>query len=205
MTEIYGDYVDITDDIIEYLILSFSSSTLPIQERWRTNSLSADFLAEYWGAFFPLRGGPASRERHEVKDAVSYIANELLENAIKFSYKDTMRTIRVGLYMSDADKELRFYVSNCVDPSDAESFKSHIRMVLSSNTDEMYIRQMEKNAENEECTESKLGFFTLINDYHVRMAWKFEETPGHAGVETVTTMVGLAVVRDRPHQSGAVC
>ena len=55
---------------------------------------------------------------------------------------------------------------------------------------------MEANAANEDSMDSRLGFFTLINDYNVKMGWKFEETPDNLGIETVTTMVSLAIVRE---------
>ena len=50
MSDLFGDFVEI-GPATEFLILSFSSSSLPVQERWRNNSLSADFLANYWETF----------------------------------------------------------------------------------------------------------------------------------------------------------
>jgi hypothetical protein len=98
MKEIFGDYRERTDST-EFLIMSFSSQTLPITERWRNSGLSADFLADYWGTFFPVRDQSGVSE---VQDAVSFISNELLENALKFSEETDVSTIRISLYLFDA-------------------------------------------------------------------------------------------------------
>src|SRR6266481_4621306 len=69
----------------EYLTLAFSPISAPLRSRWRNNGLSADFLGDYVTTFLPANGAlPASgRRQNEVKHAVTYIANELLENAMK--------------------------------------------------------------------------------------------------------------------------
>ncbi len=178
----------------EYLIISFSSSTLSIQDRWRNNSLSADFLASYWGTFFPLHPDESKHHRAEVQDTVSYIANELLENAIKFSYEPAKIPIRIGIYLSET--LLRFYVTNSMNPERVDSFQNYIQKLLSEDPGELYIRQLERNA-SEESTESRLGFLTLLNDYDAKLGWKFDVLSNDAGLEchTVTTMVELAIVR----------
>src|SRR5579863_8771647 len=67
----------------EYLTLAFSPINAPLHSRWRNNGLSADFLGDYVTTFLPTKGGIAAAEsrQNEIKHAVTYIANELLENA----------------------------------------------------------------------------------------------------------------------------
>jgi len=193
MFEMFGNFIEM-GETQEYMILSFSSSALPIQERWRNNSLSADFLADYWGTFFPVGGDSPRHERSEVRDAVSFIANELLENAVKFSYKPEF-TIKIGLYLSE--DELRFYVSNSINPRSVAKFQNFIREILTEDPDELYLRQLEKNADEESGEESHLGFLTIVNDYNANIAWKFETVQPELII--VTTMVKLGVVRSHFH------
>jgi hypothetical protein len=53
MAQIFGEFTDDFSDRSEFLVLGFSPSTLSIQQRWKTNSLSADFLGDYVKNFFP--------------------------------------------------------------------------------------------------------------------------------------------------------
>ena len=85
MTQIFGDFIE-NPSSQEYLIIGFSPTSLPLQQRWRNSGLSADFLADYVSTFFPGGDTTALNRKAEVKDAVSFVANELLENAMKFSY-----------------------------------------------------------------------------------------------------------------------
>ncbi|MEN9566801.1 MAG: hypothetical protein RLZZ69_1997, partial [Cyanobacteriota bacterium] len=83
---IFGSFIQNLPPSQEYLILSFSPGSIPLRQRWRNNCLSADFLADYLSTFFLGNDDqqPDSQKQAEVKSAVSYIANELLENAMKY-------------------------------------------------------------------------------------------------------------------------
>ena len=137
----------------------------------------------------------SKHHRAEVQDTVSYIANELLENAIKFSHEPAQIPIRIGIYLSKT--LLRFYVTNSLNPDSVEGFQHYIQELLSEDPGELYIRQLERNASEEFGTESRLGFLTLLNDYEAKLGWTFEDTPNELGEkwQTVTTMVELAIVR----------
>ena len=52
MTQKFGDFIDEMPDRQEYLIIAFSPSSISLQERWRNNGLSADFMADYFITFF---------------------------------------------------------------------------------------------------------------------------------------------------------
>ena len=188
MHEIFGDYTE-SGNSKEFLIISFSPSNIPFDERWRNNGISADFLADYWGTFFPAHD--SSSGHVEMKDAVSYIANELLENAVKFSYEDSEYPMSICLYLSDDN--LYFYVTNSINPQRIEKFQSLIKELLTEDTDELYIRKLESNADDD--TDSGLGFLTIINDYETKLAWKFETVQQELEVMVVTTMVALPIVR----------
>ena len=81
----FGDVVAISPRSDQYLTLQFSPDTSPRQRRWRNYGLSADFLGYYFATFFPGEASPESglQRPDVVKAAVSYIANELIENPVE--------------------------------------------------------------------------------------------------------------------------
>lgn len=192
MSEIFGCFVE-EDQTSEYLILSFSSSHLSVQEQWRNNSLSADFLANYWGTFFLVGESPTPLHA-EVKDAVSYIANELLENAVKFHYKAANIPLKIAIYLGE--HALQFYMTNSIDPATVASFQRYIQQLLTEDLGELFIQQLERNADDTDGEESHLGLLTILNDYQATVAWKFERLPEELTTMLVTTMVELPIIRE---------
>jgi hypothetical protein len=189
MAQVFGTFIE-RDNNLEFLVINFSPGSVSLQQRWRNNGLSADFLGDYWATFFPTDGTTTSNKQDEVKSAVSYIANELLENAMKFSHEGGHYPISIGLHLYE--NELRFYVSNCVTLQQTEQFQAFIQELLHSDPDELYMDRLEHSAEHESSS-SHLGFLTMINDYRANLAWKFEPHPQDMTVMIVTTMVQLSV------------
>jgi len=202
MPPIFGDYLEKESDQQEYLQIGFSPSSISLQERWRNNGLSADFLADYLSTFFPGEDDEALDKRSEIKDAVSYVANELLENAMKFSFAPAQHAVSITMQLDT--NSVRFYVSNSIDPQSAPGFQRFIQELLTGDPDELYMARLLQNAEAEDDEDSGgsgLGFLTMLNDYHAKLGWKFEiidksATTADAMAKTVTavtTMVQLTL------------
>ena len=191
MAQIFGDFVEMVAEDGEYLKICFHPTSIPLQQRWRNNGLSADFLADYLSTFFP-GADPASIERQgELKDAVGYIANELLENCMKYSFSSSSRLTSVEMFL--APTAITLYTSNGISPDMIEPFQMFIGRLLSEDVDVLYTEQLERNAEDETGSASGLGFLTMLNDYGVKIAWKFSGAGGAADACAVTTMVRLPV------------
>jgi hypothetical protein len=186
----FGDFTEPDSNVREYLIIGFSPSSVPIRRRWRNNSLSADFMADYVTTFFPAEDSTDQHQCAEIKDAVSYIANELLENAMKFSVDATKYPVDIQLYLHQ--KELRFYVSNTSDTLTARNLQSLIQELLTGNTEELYFQRIEAHATTGEGdTSAHVGFLTMLNNYNAQLAWRFEQAEDGPANVTVTTMVRL--------------
>ena len=56
---------------------------------------------------------------------MSYIANELLENAMKFNYAPSEYPISVGMHLDQS--KVRFYVTNSIDPDAVAAFQDLIK------------------------------------------------------------------------------
>lgn len=186
MTKIFGDFIDELLDKKEYLEIVFLPGSFPLDQRWRNNGLSADFMADYFAVFFPK-----SETKVEIKSAVSFIANELLENSMKFRDETSDSCINVSLTLYD--KKLVFLATNSINPEAIEKFQAFIQELMTCDLHELYIRQLEKNAEDETHASSGLGLLTMLNDYLAKIGWKFETVQKEPKVITVSTMVQLVI------------
>ena len=192
MIKTFGDFIELPASQ-EYLIIGFSPSSIPLKQRWRNNGLSADFMADYLATFFPgNEDDPSTIDRQaEIKSAVSYIANELLENAMKFNNETSEYPIDIKLQL-ESDGVI-FSVVNSISPQAVDKFQAYIQQLLTSQPSELYIEQLEKNAANESCTDCGLGLLTMLTDYTAKIGWKFQTVHKDPEVITVTTMVQLRV------------
>ncbi|MEG3899806.1 MULTISPECIES: slr1658 superfamily regulator [unclassified Microcoleus] len=192
MIQIFGDFIERSVSQ-EYLIIGFSPSSIPMKQRWRNNGLSADFLADYLTSFFPgNEDDPSTIERQaEIKSAVSYIANELLENAMKFNDETSEYPIDIKLQL-ESDGVI-FSVANSIPPQAVGKFQAYIQQLLASEPSELYIQQLEKNAADESFMDSGLGLLTMLTDYTAKIGWKFNTVQKDPEVIAVTTMVQLRV------------
>lgn len=191
MKQIFGDYGHNLPATQEYLILQFSPSSTSLKKRWRNNGLSADFLGEYLTTFFLNNEIELDKMQHqgEIKDAVSYIANELLENAMKFNDEDKDYPISISLHFH-CDRVV-FSTTNSISSQEQDKLKVFINKLTSHDPQELYILQLEENAQDDRDTNSGLGFLTIINDYMAKVGWKLEKVQQKPEVVTLTTLVQL--------------
>ena len=186
-----GHFVSQLPPSQEYLILSFSPSSIPLRQRWRNNCLSADFLADYLSTFFLGNNSrqPDSDKQAEVKSAVSYIANELLENGMKHSTQMSSFPTSIQIHLNP--DLIVFQLTNSIPLERTQQFQDRLQTLLDCDPNELYLAQLEKNA-LEENEESGLGLLTMLTDYGVKLGWKFELLPQPTEV-AVTTMVQLVI------------
>lgn len=190
--QVLGDFEELPPSQ-EFLLISFSPSSIPLKQRWRNNGLSADFIADYLATFFPGDEESADRtdKQAKIKSAVSYIANELLENAMKFNDETSQQPISIALHLySD---RLVFLVTNSIPPQAVGKFQSLIAKLTDSDLDQLYLHQLENNAADEGYNHSGLGLLTMMQDYLVKIGWKFVIVQQNPEVINVTTVLRLMI------------
>jgi len=190
---VLGDFIQDLPSSQEYLILSFSPGSIPLRQRWRNNYLSADFLANYLSTFFLNNEHQQTgcNKQAEVKSAVNYIANELLENAMKYGVKMSPFPISIQIHLNP--DLIVFQLTNSIRYEHTRKFQELIKTLLSGNPEELYLAQLEKNAAEEGNEESGLGLLTMLSDYRAKLGWKFEVLPEQITEMAVTTMVQLKI------------
>ena len=189
MSEIYGDYSDFNPELCtEHMCLSFKPSSIPIKQRWRNNGLSTDFLGDYLTTFFPKKDGEddSVRKQAVVRDAATYIANELLENAMKYSDENSAVTNSIDLSLQE--NQLVFTEINGITQEQEEEFKHFINELESNDPDELFMKKLEESAVSESA--SGLGYLTMINDYQAKIGWQFDMIDN---VHKVTTQVVINI------------
>jgi len=192
MTQIFGDFQENIPTNHEFLIIGFCPHSLPLKQRWRNNGLSADFVADYLTTFFPAdESKPSSIERQvKLKTAVNYIANELIDNAMKFNDETSDYPVKFGLHL--VENKLVLTSTNCVSSQTLADFYNFIKELKDSNLEDLYIQQLEKGA-LEESYQSRLGILTMMKDYLATLGWKIETVQKEPEIITLTTRVQLTV------------
>src|ERR1700689_1464810 len=100
ISETFGNFRERSNKC-EYLTLAFSPLSTPLRSRWRNNGLSADFIGDYVITFLPGEGhGAGQSGQNEIRHAVTFIVNELLENAMKYHARDVDVPIRMHLELT---------------------------------------------------------------------------------------------------------
>lgn len=190
MAEFFGNFAERDVRDAECLELRFSATSIPLRQRWQSNGLSADFLSDYLICFFPGENTESADRREAAKSAVSYIANELLENAMKFTHAPSDYPVTIGMHLDR--KQLRFYVTNSVDAEAEQSLRAMIQRLLTEDTNELFIKQLESSGEGRGSGPG-VGYLTMIHDYGAELAWKFEPYEGDSRVMKITTLVKLPI------------
>ncbi|QHG14812.1 DUF6272 family protein [Nostoc sp. ATCC 53789] len=194
-TESFGDLISDFPPEHDSLELYFTPSSRPIKQRWRSNRLSAHFFADYFANFLAVDEDEPNQEQiiKENKSAVSYVANELLENAIKFNDDSSNYKVRIGIhFLNNADSVTAvIFASNSIKLETEAKLRAVIEKILTSNTHEMFVHQVEKSAEKNGT--SGLGLLTMINDYSAKIGWKLETIQQESIIMAVTTMAQFKV------------
>ena len=197
MQEIFGDFIKIFPPKNNYLELNFAPHSERIEYRWRNRRLSAHFAADYFINFLPIDlKNPEQNEQRikETKGAVSFVVNELLENAMKFNLENSTYMVKFGIhFLEDSEMTAVIFASNVIDLASAENFQTFIQKLLTSDPEMFYIEQIEASAEDENSDMSGLGFLTMINNYEAKLGWKFETISSELDIIEVTSMVQISV------------
>jgi hypothetical protein len=176
------------DDRCEFLAVSFSPLSAPLRSRWRNNGVSADFLGDYVITFLPGKGCTGI-DQNEIRHAVTYIANEFLENAMKYHAHHI--DIPIGIRLDLAGDHIMVSVSNSVGFDQAQRYKAFAEHMLEQDAGDLLVKQLEKSAAGPESGESCLGLLTMVSDYRVELGWQFEFHPTYEEMMMVTTRAVL--------------
>lgn len=179
----YGDFIESVPAEIEGLTIVFSPTSVSLKERWKNNSLSADFMADYFATFYALHGSDEEGRLEYVKGAVSFVANELIENAMKFTDVDG---IPISIRLTMHEGELVFFATNGASCDGAQMYEAAVRRLLTADPWAEYERRAQANDGT-----SGLGLLSMLTDYSARLGWRF--APHDVSRLLLTTTVRIPI------------
>ncbi|MDE1992885.1 MAG: ATP-binding protein [Rhizobiaceae bacterium] len=144
---------------------------------WHHCSTTADFL----GDFFAAQTKASDAELNEIRHAIGYLVNELLENAIKFRAPGD---IQIEASLDRGNFEMRLF--NFIAEETARRFQVLLSEITTRDAGELLIERIEQNAADPSSSGSGLGLLTLMNDYGARLGWKFIHQDAAGPVELHT-------------------
>ena len=195
--QLFGDYQEDLSESNEYLTMGFAPGSRPLQKRWKNNELSADFIADYYKNFHvdqkvSMENALTEIDIENIRDAVKYIANELLENAMKFQYQD--EGVAAKIVLSLYDDKIVFSISNGIAEQQLAIFKAYIQRFISHDPHDLYFEVMRSSAKTENTNHSGMGLLSMVCDYGATLGWKFEVL-ANSKQAWVTTMTCLTINR----------
>ena len=182
MNECIGDFRDLTRGGAR-LSLVFYSGGFPM--RWSQCSATAEYFAEYFADVYTRRGA-GDWARNEFVGTLSYVVNELVENAVKFSMGET-----VEVTVTIEGEELIALVSNQILAANVHGLREKFRGLVAGDPQEMLIARVEANANNPDAGVSGLGFLTMMADYGATIGWSFDAVADNPQNVLLRTMARL--------------
>lgn len=182
MNESIGDFRDLTRGGAR-VSLVFYSGGFPV--RWSQCSATAEYFAEYFADVHARRCADDAA-RNEFIGTLSYIVNELVENAVKFSMGET---VEVTVCLDG--EELVALVSNQILATTVEGLVEKFRGLVSGDPQEMLVARVEANAVNPDAGVSGLGFLTMMADYGATLGWNFgavQDNPHNVLLKTMARL-----------------
>ena len=126
---------------------------------WKRCSLLSNFLGDYYAY-------TTQKENYDnVRNMVSTVFNEFIENAAKFSLKrNTNINVSIKLY----DIILMIEIENIADKSQAPLLIQSLKKILAAkDIDKLYFDKLALKEEGN--TESGIGLLMLLKDYPVKL------------------------------------
>lgn len=205
MSKVFGEFIEEFSSEGDSLDLSFTANFQPTKQSWRNNRLLANFVATYFSNLLTIsseasptgnQNDPHQEEQiKEIKATVSFIGNELLENAVKFNDKNKYHRIKFGIYfLEKIDIDAVIFTKNTISTQRSEKYQAFINSLLTADPHDLYIQQIETAAADESSEVSGLGLLTMINDYSAKLGWKFDSEPSHPQTIAVTTMAQVKLI-----------
>jgi hypothetical protein len=181
----------------ECLTITFSTSSSATAQRWKNKNLAVDFMADYFGGFFPCRTEAPNAEtsRTVARSMIAFAANELLENALKYNFDPTFP---VAITLRLRDDSVIFTSNNSLDPAETGQLEAYLREMIAGDPMTMYLAQVEENARSGSDSASKIGLLTLRNDYRATVGWEIGSPSDQKSSTTATlmTVVQIPVGKD---------
>jgi hypothetical protein len=143
------------DEPLSEMVIRFVPLDLVIQ--WRRCGMIADFLADFLAYNFT--------HKDAVRNVISTVLNELLENAVKFSPE---KSRRASLALSCIGESIRIQTNNTSSRAHIDSLTALADRLTTECAELLFVEAIEASAIDDDA--SGIGLITLKKDYQARIA-----------------------------------
>lgn len=160
---------------------------------WMMCDLTAQFTSQYFANLY-LGAGQGNDFRRKVIEhthSVSYVMNEMMENAVKFRAGGDIY-LKAGM-LGD---QFCCAVSNLAGLQSAQKLAMILQEISDGDPQALLLQRFEDNAANPDSNASGLGFLTMINDYGADVSCRFEALAVNIDRVRIETLITLPIARD---------
>ncbi len=161
----FGQRVELNGALQHTTKIHFCTEQLAL--KWAHCTICADFLSQWYSNV--LSAHSFAGKLNDAAHSISYMANELIENAIKFRAGGDVE-IEAGL----AGNLFVLEIGNSISSETSHKFQELLEEITNGDPGELLIQRIEANAAGES-SGSGLGLLTLMNDYGAKISWRFEK------------------------------
>ncbi len=177
-----GDYqAKLTHDSLP---LTLHLDRAHLNRTWPHVGKTADYLIEY------LTADHTEPYRDESVSSAQYIANELLENAIKYA-----TGTRICASSGVLDHQWIMLVSHQADPGHRDNLQKFLDQLNDNTAEEVMMERILSNAQAPESSGSGLGLLTVMADHQARLGWRMYVDPDLG--ESIDTMARISIGKSR--------
>ncbi|MBT5953593.1 hypothetical protein HOG98_02620 [bacterium] len=156
----FGDYITLEEDEMIFSECHLKFLPLHLISKWSRCGLTAEYLSKYIAL--------NSEKIIEVENFASTVINELIENAVKFSF-DKSESILVSMHQTE--KAVLVRIENVADYDSVKKFVDFLEEIDLTDIEETMIKRIEKSATSDGDV-SGLGILSIINDSDVTFGMK---------------------------------
>ena len=153
MKHFFGDYTTIYDTYKDEIELSIDLLT-PIHSLndWKKCGIVADFFGSYQALDYKFSS-------ENVVSLISTIANELIENSVKFSFENSAISVK----MQKIGPFISLETTNLASDKQIKKLMSFINKIKRKSFEQLFYDTIEST--NHKSNKSELGLITIMKDY----------------------------------------
>jgi len=156
---VFGSYVNIFEDR-QSLNLTFSLSAMEVANFWSRCGLIANFCASYMAVAMP--------SRKNITNSLSFVLNELLENALKYAQP---KESAIDFAILQKDNSVIIEIANQISEDQVEPLLDMAKNLIDTDyVNAKYIDLLTTSGKSSD--KSGIGLLTVINYYQAQMSFK---------------------------------
>ncbi len=178
--QVIGNNIDIQEDR-RAINLSFSLPAMEVMSFWSRCGLIANFGASYMAVAHP--------SKKNIANSLSFILNELLENAVKYAYP---RDSIIELVLLHHEDYILIDISNPINQDQVKSLSGMANNLIDLDwVNDTYIDLLTASGKSTE--KSGIGLLTIINYYQADLSFRIGVPAGEGETPQFTIQAKMNI------------